>query len=353
MGVRGPCAVNPIEMTSRVLTRKRVPLRIAVGAISFVALAALAFAALAAPGAAGAEKIVKVKVVNESGKPFLGINMQELDAAILKGLDPSVKKGVLVTQVVDGSPADEAGIEDGDIVILFDRNEVGSPSELKALVDAARVGDTVGVRLVRDGEPRAVKVTIGDWPDDESAAVVAPEAFRWLGEGKGLFDLSSGRGRLGVQVAELNEGLAPYFGVEQGRGVLVLDVVDGSTAAKMGIKAGDVIKNVGGEKVGSVEDLVGAVGELETGKKFDLGLVRAKKDMILQGEAEENPVDVYVKALGRGKDGRAPGIEKFYMHHDLQDLPHVDVEQMKKDMDQMKIELEKVRQELEKIKDSA
>ena len=97
--------MNPIGMKSRLLTERLAPSRIAVGAISFVAVAALAALALAAPGPGGAEKVVKVKVVTEPGKPFLGINMQELDSDILKGLDPSVKKGVLITNVLDGSPA--------------------------------------------------------------------------------------------------------------------------------------------------------------------------------------------------------------------------------------------------------
>lgn len=349
--------MNPIEMRSRSIAAARIA-RPRVWFAAVTVVAALLFAAVALAGPAGSgggsEKVVKkVRVVTESGKPFLGINMEVLDADVLKGLDASVKKGVLITQVVEGSPAEKAGIEDGDIVILFDRKEVGSPEEIKELVGNARVGDTVAVKVVRNGEPRSFKVTIGEWPGDESVAVMAPEAFHWMGDGKNLFEMNFGRGRLGVQAAELNEGLAPYFGVEEGGGVLVLDVVEGSAAAKMGVKAGDVIRGIDGQKVGSVEELVDAVGDLESGKKFELGLVRAKKDMTLEGEAAENPVDVYVKALGRDKDGKAPKIEKYFMRHDLSDVPGVDMKEMKKEMDELKKELEKVRQELEKIKESA
>jgi serine protease Do len=345
--------MNPIGMRRSIATARTAPR----GAwFAFVTVAAaLLFAAVALAGPAGAaDKIVKkVRVETEPGKPFIGVNMEELGADVLKGLDASVKKGVLITQVVEGSPAEKAGLEDGDIVILFDRKEVGSPDELKELVGETRVGDTVGVKVVRNGEPQSFKVTIGEWPEEESFAVVAPEAFRWIGDGKGIFEMNLGRGRLGVQVAVLNEGLAPYFGVEEGEGVLVLDVVEGSSAAKMGVEAGDVIRRIDGEKVGSVEDLVGAVGELGAGEKFELGLVRAKKEMVLEGEADESPVDVYVKAFGRDKDGKMPGIEKHFMRHDLSDLPAVDMKEMRKEMDELKKELEKVREELEKIKESA
>jgi len=344
--------MNPIGMKSRVLTARRDRSRIAAGAMTFAAVAAIATFALAARSPAGAEKVVKVKVVTEPGRPFLGINMQELDASILKGLDPSVKRGVLVTNVVDGSPADEAGFKDGDIVVAFDRKDVGTPSELKALVDKAEVGETVNVKVIRDGEPRSIKVTIGGWPEDEDVAAIAPEAFHW-GDPARFIEMGTGRGRLGVQAADLNEGLAPYFGVGEGEGVLVLDVVEGSTAEKMGIKPGDVIRKIDGEKVASVEDLVGAVGELETGKKFEVGLVRAEKDMTLEGEAPENPVDVYVKSFERLRGENAPKIEKYFMRHDPSDLPGVDMKQMKKEMDELKKEMEKVREELDKIKDSA
>jgi C-terminal processing protease CtpA/Prc len=173
-----------------------------------------------------------------------------------------------------------------------------------------------------------------------------------MGDGKGHLEMNFGRGRLGVRVAELNEGLAPYFGVEEGEGVLVLDVVEGSAAEKMGVKAGDVIRKIDGEKVGSVDELLDAVGGLEAGDKFELGLVRGGKDVTLEGEAAESPVDVYVKALGMDKGGKAPKIEKFYAK-DFSNLPGVDMKQMRKEMDELKKELEKVRQELEKMKESA
>jgi C-terminal processing protease CtpA/Prc len=355
MGLRGACASNPIEMNKR-LFALGLGVRSSVVTVGLAILGAVSLSAtaLAAPGTAGSEKVVKkVEVVPESGRPFLGINMQELDASILKGLDPSVKKGVLVTQVVEGSPADKAGIKSGDIVLSFGRKEVGSPAELKDVVADSRVGDTVGVKLVRDGESRTVKVTIGEWPEEESAEVVSPEAFHWFGDdGKGFLSLGLGRGRLGVQVTDLNEGLAPYFGVEAGGGVLVLDVIEGSAAEKMGVKPGDVITKIDGEKTGSAEELVSAVGGLETGEKFDLDLVRAKKDMTLQGEAPDRPADVYVKALRGKKDELSPKIEKFFVR-DLPDATESEMKALKKQMEEMQKELQKMRQELDKIKDSA
>jgi predicted metalloprotease with PDZ domain len=192
-------------------------------------------------------------------------------------------------------------------------------------------------------------VTVGDRSDDETWDLAAPEAFHWIGGGNDFVKLHMGRGRLGVKVADLNEGLAPYFGVEAGGGVLVLDVVEESAARKMGIEAGDVIVTVQGEKIGSTEDLTEAVAEFETGEKMDIGVVRTKKELTLHGEAGENLADHYIKAFRFAPDKHLSKAEKF----DARGIPDVEMEKIRKEMDDVKRELEKVRQELEKVKESS
>lgn len=344
--------MNPIEMKNRSIAEGcGAPSSIAVAAVTILAVLSLVSVALAGPGTEGGDsgKVrKKVVVVSVTDKPFLGVNMQELDAEILKGLDASVKKGVLVTEVVDGSPAEEAGIEDGDIIVAFDRNDVESPSGLKKLVEESHVGDTVRVKVIRNGDPQVIKVTVGQRPEEDTWAE-APEAFHWIGDGKDLFTMNQGRGRLGVKIADLNAGLAPYFGVNEGEGVLVLGVVEGSAAEKMGIEAGDVIVKVQGEKIGSTDELTGAVAGLESGAKIDVSVVRSKKDVTLQGEVGENLADHYIKALRVAPDKHLSKIEKF----DLGGVPDVEMKKMRKEMDEMKRELEKVREELEKVKESS
>ena len=344
--------MNPIEMKTRSIAEGRgAPSRVALAAVTILAVLSLVSAALAGPASEGGDSgkaRKKVVVVSVTDKPFLGVNMQELDAEILKGLDVSVKKGVLVTEVVDGSPAEEAGIEDGDIIVAFDRNDVESPSGLKKLVEESRVGDTVRVKVIRNGEPQVMKVTVGQRPEEESWDADAPEAFHWIGDGKNFLKMNLGRGRLGVKITDLNEGLAPYFGVNEGKGVLVLDVVEGSAAEKMGIEAGDVIVKVQEEKIGSTDELTEAVAELETGEKIDVSVVRSKKDVTLQGEVGENLADHCMKVLRVAPDKHLSKIEKF----DLGGVPDVEMKKMRKEMDEMKRELEKVSEELKKVKES-
>jgi membrane-associated protease RseP (regulator of RpoE activity) len=94
----------------------------------------------------------------------------------------------------------------------------------------------------------------------------------------------TGRGRLGVQVQELSDQLAGYFGVKSG--VLVSDVDDGSPAAKAGVKAGDVITAVNGRNVTDPNELRSEVGKVEEGKGADLTVIRDKKTLTLKVETD-------------------------------------------------------------------
>ncbi len=324
--------------------------------ITVLALVCLAGTAAAGAkskkGAAGeAQKTFeKVVVVSKAGdRPFLGVTMQELDEGLRKGLDVKVRAGVLVAEVVDGSPAQEAGIESGDIIVEFKGRKVESPSGLRGMVEKSEVGDTAKVKVIRDNKARTITVTLGAHSEGDSWSVVAPDRFEWFGGGKGGLADVFGRGRLGVRVTELNDDLGAYFGVKEGEGVLVLEVTEGSVGEKMGIKAGDVIVKVDGEKVGSTADLKEAVGDVELGEAFDVVLVRSKADVTLRGEMDEEAVKAYTKVLPRKFDVRVPKFE-------LRGVPEVEMPEMKslkKEMENLKKELEGLKQELKKIEKSA
>lgn len=288
----------------------------------------------------------KIVVKPENGdRAFLGVTMQELDEDLRKGLDATVKSGVLVTNVIEGSPADEAGMEDGDIIVEFKGRKVESPSELRELVEGSEVGDTVKVKVVRDDKAKTITVALGSSPEADAWSFAMPEHFEWFDQGKRSFVNVLGRGRLGVQVSDLNEDLGAYFGVKSGQGVLVLDVNDDTPGRKMGIRAGDVIVRVKGEEIGSTADLKEAVGELEKGEAFDVVVVRSKEEVTLKGEMDEGPIRVYSKAFPHKVDARVPEI-------DVRRFTTPEMEGLKKEMEALKKEMEVLKDELEKVKKS-
>ncbi len=281
--------------------------------------------------------------VSRADKAYLGVTMQELNEDVLKGLDTKATRGVLISQVLEGSPAEEAGIQEGDIVVEFDRKEVASPEELRDLVGKSRVGEAVKVKVLRDGEPKTLSVTVGQRPEEMDWGMGAPEEFRWYGHPQELHGMFFERGRLGLRVAGLNKDLAPYFGVKEGEGVLVLNVNEESTAEKMGIKAGDVIVKVKGEAVGSVDDLTGLVGKLESGEKFDVSVVRSKKDMTLEGEAPESLSDLYRKEIRIGSAAQA---------RKLAVMSDAEMDNLKKEMKNLQKEIENLKKELGEMKEA-
>src|SRR5262249_1423835 len=136
--------------------------------------------------------------------------------------------GALVSQVVEGSPADKAGIRTGDVITTVNGQTVKSNSELRNTIGLLRVGDKVGIGLVRDGKP--VRVT----------AVTAEASV----------DVPGGP----VTIHKGCEGAAPADGPDAG-GALVRSVEPGSAAAQAGLRVDDVIVGANRGRVGSLREL--------------------------------------------------------------------------------------------------
>jgi len=274
-------------------------------------------------------------------KGYLGVKMQELDDNLREGLDIKVKTGVLINEVIEGSPAEAAGIEDGDVVIEFNGEKVESPAALRDLVAKTEAGETVKVKVFRDNRIKTYDVTIGDWPKEFSWNVVAPEHMVWFDKGKDFLLSSFGRGRLGVHVTELNEDLASYFDANEGEGVLVTDVVEKSTAEEMGIKAGDIIVKVGAEDVGSKDELIDAVGEVDPGDPIEVTVIRKNKKVTLEGEMQETAAATYVRSL--------KSYPRQLRMHDVYKLSDDELDELKTEMEALKKEMEEMREQLKKV----
>ena len=223
-------------------------------------------------GAAGVSRAAE----NE-GRAWLGIYMQSLDEDLR---DAYGQDGVLVSRVSSDSPAKTAGILRGDLITKIDGKPVSDSDELSNEIESHQVGEKISVTLLRDSRERTVVITLAERPDDLDDAPMytprpprAPRAPRpprtprmfW---GNGDFDhlMSFGnRGRLGVRVETLNDQLGEAFEVPDGKGVLVLQVMEETPAQEAGMKAGDVIVRVGTRTIEDHDDLTRALRS-STGK---------------------------------------------------------------------------------------
>ena len=320
--------------------------------------AAVAVAAIVAAGsAANAQQRKRVhaqpapEAKEPAGQGYIGIYMQELTEDLRKGRGIDVADGVLVSGVEDESPAAAAGIEQGDVIVSFDGKTVVSADELRAAVRALEPGREARVGLVRDGASKSVTVTVGGRPE--------PEVFRFHGGREDFAPLMRefrllGGPRLGVEAHEIDaDELAAYFGAKKGDGLLVLSVEENSVADKAGVKPGDIIREVAGEKIADVDDLRAAIRDYEEGDPFDITVQRQGKPKELKAtmddQGHEYSFSVPEPGAFRWKGTPPP---KPWREHRMENELRRDLDrELRRELDDLKQEIKELKEELEERKD--
>jgi len=158
---------------------------------------------------------------------WLGVMIQKITPELKDKLKLKNDKGALVADVTPGGPAEKAGLQRGDVIVAFDGKEIQEMNELPFIVASTAVGKTSEVKVMRKGEPKVFKVTVGELKDEG-------------GEG----EPSEAEPALGITVEDLNPEIASNLGIPEKEGVVVTSVERGSVAADAGIRAGDLVLEV-------------------------------------------------------------------------------------------------------------
>lgn len=309
--------------------------------------------------------VVASAAVAASG--YLGLGMQAIDADLRAGLDLPAA-GVLVNSVAPEGPAARAGLVKGDVLLVFDGQPVPDPAELRRLVRATAPGRKVAVELWRGGARRTIEVTVGEAPADIESAperdiqrrivvngreLTEDDAMRWFeGDDDEPFarlprtfmmrePAPANRGRLGVRIEPLRAELAEALGATGVKGVLVLEVMADSPAARAGVRAGDIVTRVGDRVVPSPDSLVAALAERD-GK---VTLTVRRKGMTRDLTAElptrrEVRVEVRERVGNREPGPRGPGYDG---------MPRRDGA-LREELESLRRELRDLREQLEALK---
>ena len=184
---------------------------------------------------------------------WLGVLIQDVTRELAESFGMAKPQGALVAKVLDGSPAERAGFEVGDILLSFDAYPIKRSSDLPPIVGRTRVGREVEVEILRDGRSMTLMVTTDELPADDDLQVATARPPD---------DVETDR--LGLAVRDLNDEERASFDVAD-HGVLVSRVADGP-ARRAGIRVGDVILMLNNEKVPSSGDLKRLVANLPEGK---------------------------------------------------------------------------------------
>jgi serine protease Do len=176
---------------------------------------------------------------------WLGVSIQPLTAELAKSFRRSDASGALVSSVVEGAPADKAGLKPGDVIVQFDGKKIARMEDLPRLVAETPVGREVSMVVVRDGKETTLTARIARLQETEPARLAE----------------AGDKGQLGLSVQPLTPPLARELGLKVKEGVLVRDVAEGSRGAAAGLRPGDVIVEVDRQPVRTVEDLKTRIGK--------------------------------------------------------------------------------------------
>ncbi len=262
-------------------------------------------------------------------RPWLGVQLAELSSRQRDSLGLAPGRGVRVVRVIDGGPAERAGLRKDDVVLRFRGKDVGTTHDLIGAIAAAREGDAVAIARLRAGQRRELTATLAPWPTTGEFAPrtdlagaefrntgngrVARLRFRepdgterdWVGDPASLDDATldralailetggefalgyraaivgaqSARVRLGVRTVPLEAEMAARLGAAQAHGALVVAVIPGSRAAAAGLLAGDVIAAVDGREIDSPDALDGHLNPLDTRARLTIWRGAQRRDL--------------------------------------------------------------------------
>ncbi|MFA6034265.1 MAG: Do family serine endopeptidase [Myxococcota bacterium] len=199
--------------------------------------------------------------LREHGKvtrAWMGVQIQPITQELADSFGMGKPEGALIADVVPGGPADKAGLRTGDVVVEFNGRKIGKAGELPWLASNAGIGAEAVVKVLRDGAQKDVRVRMGELPD---------------GAGKGGRDGTpgaQGKGEeLGLMVKPIPPEVAQELNLKPGKGVMVVDINEDSSAARAGVEREDIIIKINSQETNSVVDFVKVAKSIKAG-----GLVR-------------------------------------------------------------------------------
>ena len=196
---------------------------------------------------------------------WLGVQVQDLDEELAGYFNLKDTEGVLVAKVLENSPAEKAGMQEGDIIEKFDGKDIDSVRELLKVVGRTEVGKSAKVNVIRSGKEKSFSVEVGERPEDL----------------EGFGRISHGRWR-GLEVEEITDALVKKYRLREKEGVIVISVEPNSSADEAGFQLGDLILQINKQNVNDLKDY----NEATKSVKGDC-LIRTHRGYIILKEAEK------------------------------------------------------------------
>jgi len=206
------------------------------------------------------DELIKLGKVRRS---WLGVYIQEVTPEIAEqfGLSEDAK-GVLVGDVVNNSPAEKSGIKRGDIITKVNDEEVDFPGELQDKIRSIEIGKKANIEVVRDGKEISFVVILDEMPTvDEEGSELSKEK---------VFSVQTG-----LKVQTVTAEIAKELGLPQVKGLVITEVIPGSSADDMGLQTGDIILEANRVEASTVDEWEKVISKLEPGDTLLLLVFRS------------------------------------------------------------------------------
>lgn len=202
----------------------------------------------------------------------LGVQIQRINDDHMKALKLKNKDGALVSQVMEGSPAEKAGVKAGDVIVAFDGKKIKDTHQLPMLVGNTQVGKSVKLEIIRNSVTKTLTVTVEEQKDEELAESESSTA-------------PSKEDILGLTVQTLTKEVGQSLGIsEKQKGVVVTNISPQSVAFSKGVRKGDVIVEVNRQNVATAQDYMNIAKTLKKGSSVLLLIVRKQGTLFLAFE---------------------------------------------------------------------
>jgi serine protease Do len=186
------------------------------------------------------EVLPQLKERGQVTRGWLGVAIQPITPDLGKKFSLKQANGALVSDVMEASPAEQAGVKQGDVIVEFDGKKIKSSTDLPHIVASTPVGKEVPVTVIRDGAEVTLHVKIGELKEEQVAAAMTS---------------TSPKTKLGIDIQELTPALARKFGLKGEKGIVITEVEPDSPGDEVGLQPGDLILEINRVRVTTVNQV--------------------------------------------------------------------------------------------------